>query len=53
MEKRTLTEAENQEIREIFALFDKNSDSKVSTAELGTILRAINLNPTEQEIIQL
>lgn len=51
METKKLTEAELQEIKEIFALFDKNSTQKVAVAELGTILRAINLNPTEQEII--
>ncbi len=48
-----MTESELQEIREIFALFDKNSDGKVAAAELGTIIRAINLNPTEAEIITL
>jgi len=48
-----LTEAQKSEIREIFALFDKNSDGKVHTIELGTVLRAINLNPSEQEIEDL
>ena len=37
------------EIREIFTLFDKNSDGYVNTSELGTILRALNMNPTQTE----
>lgn len=41
------------EITEIFNLFDKNSDGKVHTSELGTIIRALNLNPTESEIQEL
>lgn len=41
------------EIKEIFMLFDKNSDGYVNTRELGTIVRAINLNPTETEIEQM
>jgi Ca2+-binding EF-hand superfamily protein len=38
------------EIKEIFDLFDKTSSGRVSTSELGTIVRALNLNPTEIEI---
>ena len=38
------------EIKEIFMLFDKNSDGFVHTQELGTLVRAINLNPSEAEI---
>ena len=34
-------------------MFDKNSDGKVHTSELGTIVRALNLNPTETEIIEM
>ena len=40
----------SSEIKEIFMLFDKNSDGFVHTTELGTVVRAINLNPTESEI---
>ena len=36
-----LTEIQIAEIREIFTLFDKNSDGYVNTNELGTILRAL------------
>ena len=34
-------------------LFDKNSDGFVHTSELGTVVRAINLNPTESEISEM
>ena len=40
----------SNEIREIFDLFDKNKKGTVNTAELGTLVRALNLNPTETEI---
>ena len=33
--------------------FDKNSDGYVNTKELGTLVRAINLNPTETEIAEM
>ena len=45
-----LTEVQIAEIREIFALFDKNSDGLVNTSELGTILRALAHNPTNEEV---
>ena len=41
------------EIKEIFMLFDKNSDGMVHTQELGTLVRAINLNPSEAEIADM
>ena len=31
-------------------LFDKNSDGYVHTHELGTLVRAINLNPSNNEV---
>ena len=34
-------------------LFDKNSDGLVHTHELGTLVRAINLNPSEAEIVDM
>ena len=36
-----LSEIQIAEIREIFTLFDKNSDGYVNTNELGTIIRAL------------
>ena len=46
-------EIQASEIKEIFMLFDKNSDGYVFTNELGTLIRAINLNPTETELDEL
>ena len=44
---------QSTQVNEIFNLFDKNSDGKVHTAELGTIVRALELNPTESEILEM
>ncbi|CDW83628.1 calmodulin [Stylonychia lemnae] len=41
------------EIKEIFDLFDKNQTGRVHATELGTIVRALNLNPTETEIVDM
>ena len=41
------------EIREIFSLFDKNSDGYVSTSEIGTVVRALNMNPTQAEVKEM
>ena len=49
----TKPEISATEIKEIFMLFDKNSDGYVNTNELGTLVRAINLNPTETELEEL
>ena len=45
-----LTEIQIAEIREIFTLFDKNSDGYVNTNELGTMLRALGMNPTQSDV---
>lgn len=43
----------SSEIKEIFDLFDKNGRGTVPTTELGTLVRALNLNPTETEITEM
>jgi len=48
-----LTEETISEIREIFTLFDKDCDSFVSVDELGTMLRAMGMNPTDAEVDKL
>ncbi|CDW87167.1 calmodulin [Stylonychia lemnae] len=48
-----LNEVQIAEIREVFTLFDKNSDGYVNTNELGTIVRGLNLNPTEAEVVEM
>ena len=41
------------EIREIFTLFDKDADGYVSTADLGTIIRGLNMNPSQKEVEEM
>ena len=41
---------EVEQYREAFSLFDKNGDGKVSTKELGTIMRSLGQNPSEAEL---
>ena len=48
-----LSEVQIAEIREIFTLFDKNSDGYVNTAELGTIVRGLNLNPSDTDVNEM
>ena len=45
-----LTEEQIAEVREIFTLFDKDSDGLVAISELGTMMRALHLNPSEEEV---
>ena len=47
------TEDQFAEIREIFSLFDKDCDGFVNIDELGTMLRSLNMNPTDSEVDQL
>lgn len=48
-----LNEVQIAEIREIFTLFDKNSDGYVNTSELGTVVRGLNLNPSDNEVVEM
>jgi len=38
------------EYKDAFALFDKRGDSKIDSDQIGDVLRALNLNPTESEV---
>lgn len=38
------------EMREAFDIFDKDKNGKISTKELGTVMRSLGQNPTQKEI---
>jgi len=40
-------------IKETFDLFDRDGDGKISTKEVGTVLRALGLTPTEGEVANI
>ncbi|CAD5113613.1 DgyrCDS2773 [Dimorphilus gyrociliatus] len=46
-----ITEDELKEYREAFKLFDKDNNGYITTKELGTVMRSLGQNPTEQELI--
>ncbi|XP_014787760.1 neo-calmodulin [Octopus bimaculoides] len=41
---------DHSEYREAFTMFDRDKDGKITARELGTVLRSLGQNPTEQEI---
>ena len=45
-----LTEEQMAEFKEIFFLFDKDSEGTITTKELGTLMRSLDQNPTEAEL---
>ena len=48
-----LSEEKIAEFRSAFELFDKDSDGKITTKELGTVMRNLGQNPTEIELIEM
>ena len=49
----SMDEVQVAQIREIFTLFDKNSDGYVNTSELGTIIRGLDMQPTQAEVKEM
>ena len=45
-----LSEEQVAEFKEAFSLFDKDGDGKITTKELGTVMRSLGQNPTEAEL---
>ena len=41
------------EFREAFSLFDKDGDGTISAKELGTVLKSLGQNPSEEELEEL
>lgn len=50
MTTQELTEDQIAEIKEAFALFDKDGDGTITTKELGTVMRSLGFTPTEAEL---
>ena len=48
-----LSKEEISEYKEAYQLFDKDGDGTISTRELGTLLRSLGQNPTEDEIVEM
>lgn len=46
-------ESKLAEYKEAFSLFDKDGDGCITTAELGTVMRALGKSPTEAEVKQI
>lgn len=51
MERERNYEAERiEEFREAFALFDKDGDGCITTSELGTVMRSLGQDPSEEDL---
>ena len=48
-----LSEEQIEEFREAFLLFDKDGDGTITTIELGTVMRSLGQNPTEEELQEM
>eukprot|EP00178_Gracilaria_changii_P001768 TRINITY_DN12475_c0_g1_i1.p1 TRINITY_DN12475_c0_g1~~TRINITY_DN12475_c0_g1_i1.p1 ORF type:complete len:151 (+),score=49.16 TRINITY_DN12475_c0_g1_i1:60-512(+) len=49
----SLGEEEIVEYKEAFSLFDRDGDGKITTKELGTVMRSLGLNPTESQLKEI
>ena len=41
------------EFREAFSLFDKDGDGTITTKELGTVMKSLGQNPTDDELEEM
>ncbi|CAG2257493.1 uncharacterized protein LOC143067895 [Mytilus galloprovincialis] len=48
-----LTEEEEREIRETFALFDADESGKLSRDDVAKVVRSTGCNPTEKELLDM
>ena len=48
-----LTTEQQAEMREAFALFDKNGDGTITVQELGTVMRQLAQNPSNEELADM
>ncbi|XP_039269510.1 neo-calmodulin [Styela clava] len=45
-----LSEEQIAEFKEAFSLFDKDGDGKITTKELGTVMKSLGQNPSESDL---
>lgn len=45
-----LTEEQIAEFKEAFQIFDKDGDGSITTKELGTVMRSLGQNPSDEEV---
>mmetsp|Transcript_18955 Transcript_18955/g.21232 ORF Transcript_18955/g.21232 Transcript_18955/m.21232 type:complete len:106 (+) Transcript_18955:15-332(+) len=45
-----LTDELQEQVKKWFDFFDKDRDGQIQTVEIGSVLRMMNLNPTEREL---
>lgn len=45
-----MSEEQVAEFKEAFGLFDKDGDGSITSVELGTVMRSLGQNPTEEEL---
>ena len=48
-----LTELEIAEYKEAFQIFDKHGEGAISSKELGTIMRSLGLNPSDEDLKEI
>lgn len=48
-----LTEEQIAEFKEAFQIFDKDGDGSITTKELGTVMRSLGQNPSEEELTSM
>ena len=48
-----LTDEKIMEFKAAFELFDKDRNGKITSKELGTVMRGLGQNPTEEELKQM
>eukprot|EP00244_Chara_vulgaris_P010646 TRINITY_DN4971_c0_g1_i1.p2 TRINITY_DN4971_c0_g1~~TRINITY_DN4971_c0_g1_i1.p2 ORF type:complete len:148 (+),score=41.55 TRINITY_DN4971_c0_g1_i1:343-786(+) len=49
----TLTEKQVADFKEAFSLFDRDRDGSILCKEVGTVMRALGLNPTEADLADM
>ena len=48
-----LTEEQIADLKQTFSLFDREGDGAIDTKELGTVMRCIGFEPSEEELLKM